>query len=148
MAGERAADHRSTGADGNGAAQAARTERAAPLYQAQVAGPPSERSDAVARDGLRIFDADTHVGPSMDVIERYLSAAERAALEPLRDRRTTRSSGQVTYQGGERKYERRLGESASRTADPRAYMGASSGAHQGPDPHPPVDHDPTPPLVA
>jgi hypothetical protein len=36
----------------------------------------------VARDGLRIFDADTHVGPSMDVIERYLSAAERAALDP------------------------------------------------------------------
>jgi uncharacterized protein len=101
----------------------------------------------VARDGLRIFDADTHVGPSMDVIERYLSAVERAALEPLRDRRTTRPSGQVTYQGGERKYERRLGESAPRTADPRAYMGAYSGAHKGRDPDPRVDHDPTPRIA-
>ena len=28
----------------------------------------------MARDGVRIFDADTHVGPSMDVLEHYLSA--------------------------------------------------------------------------
>ena len=96
----------------------------------------------MARDGLRIFDADTHVGPSMDVIERYLSAAERAALEPLSGKRATRPNGQVTYQGGERKYERRLGEPAPRAADPRAYMGAYSGAHKGRDPDPRVDHDP------
>ena len=96
----------------------------------------------MARDGVRIFDADTHVGPSMDVLERYLSAAERAALEPLSDRRATRPNGQVTYQGGERKYERRLGEPAPRAADPRAYMGAYSGAHKGRDPDPRVDHDP------
>ena len=50
----------------------------------EVGRSPTERSDVVARDGIRIFDADTHVGPSMDVLERYLSAAERAALEPLK----------------------------------------------------------------
>ena len=61
----------------------------------------------MARDGLRIFDADTHVGPTMAVLERYLTAAERAALEPLSDKRATRKNGQVTYQGGERKYEGR-----------------------------------------
>ena len=78
----------------------------------------------MARDGVRIFDADTHVGPSMDVLERYLSAAERAALEPLSDRGATRPNGQVTYQGGERKYERRLGEPAPRAADQRRAQGA------------------------
>ena len=96
----------------------------------------------MARDRLRIFDADTHVGPTMDVLERYLTPAERSALEPLSHRRTTRKNGQVTYQEGERKYERRLGESSAGTADPRAYMGAYSGAHKGRDPDPRVDHDP------
>src|SRR5262249_57738461 len=74
---------------------------------------------------------------------RCLSAAERPALEPLRAKRAIRPNGQVTYQGGERKYERRLGDSAPRAADPRAYMGAYSGAHKGRDPDPRVDHDPT-----
>ena len=74
----------------------------------------------MARDGFRIFDADTHVGPTMDVLERYLSAAERAALEPLNDKRVTRRNGQVTYHGGERKYDRRLGETSPQAADPRA----------------------------
>ena len=98
----------------------------------------------MARNGFQIFDADTHVGPSMDVLERYLSAAERAALEPLGDlRRVNKRTGQISYHAGERKYERRLGEPAARPADPRAYMGAYSGAHKGRDPDPRVDHDPS-----
>ena len=31
----------------------------------------------MARDGFRIFDADTHVGPGMDVLSHYLADAER-----------------------------------------------------------------------
>jgi predicted TIM-barrel fold metal-dependent hydrolase len=96
----------------------------------------------MARDGFRIFDADTHVGPTMDVLERYLTASELVALEPLGVRRVVRRTGQVTYQQGERKYERRLGDPASRPDDPHTYMGAYSGAHKGRDPNPRVDHDP------
>ena len=96
----------------------------------------------MARNGFQIFDADTHVGPTMDVLERYLSAAERAALEPLRDlRRVNARTGQVSYHAGERKYERRLGEPAARPVDPRVYMSAYGGAHKGRDPDPRVDHD-------
>jgi len=96
----------------------------------------------MARDGFRIFDADTHVGPTMDVLEGYLSASERAALEPLSDKRVTGRNGQVSYHVGERKYARRLGETSPRAADPGAYMGAFAGSHKGRDPDPRVDHDP------
>ena len=34
----------------------------------------------MARDGFRIFDSDTHVGPSMNVLDPYLAAAEKARL--------------------------------------------------------------------
>src|SRR5947208_14355537 len=79
----------------------------------------------------------------MDVLEGYLAGPERAAREPLRDlRRVNKRTGQISYHVGERKYERRLGEPAARPADPRAYMGAYSGAHKSRDPDPRADHDP------
>ena len=31
----------------------------------------------MARDGFKIFDSDTHVGPSMNVLDKYLAAAEK-----------------------------------------------------------------------
>ena len=31
----------------------------------------------MAKNGFRIFDTDTHVGPSMDVLETYMDSAER-----------------------------------------------------------------------
>ena len=97
----------------------------------------------MARNGYLIFDADTHVGPTMDVLEGYLASSERAALEPLGAlRRVNKRTGQISYHVGERKYERRLGEPAARPADPHAYMGAYSGSHKGRDPDPRVDHDP------
>ena len=34
----------------------------------------------MARDGFRIFDSDTHVGPSMNILDHYLAAAEKARL--------------------------------------------------------------------
>lgn len=91
----------------------------------------------MAKDGYLIFDADTHVGPSMDVLEPYLSAAERARLEPLAPyRRGTR------YMMGERKYDRRLGEAEPTPTDPNAYMGGRfTGSHKGRRPHPDTDRD-------
>src|SRR6266852_1140319 len=79
----------------------------------------------------------------MDILERYLAAPERAALEPLSDkRRVIKRTGQVTYHVGERKYERRLGDPSAQPADPHAYMSTYGGAHKGRDPDPRVDHDP------
>jgi hypothetical protein len=54
----------------------------------------------MARDGYKIFDADTHVGPPGEILDRYLSAATGQAHllgdllgEQVRDRRATRSEG-------------------------------------------------------
>src|SRR5439155_20230286 len=96
----------------------------------------------MARDGFRTSEADTHVGPTRDALEGYLSASERAPLEPLSDKRVTGRNGQVSYHVGERKYARRLGETSPRAADPGAYMGAFAGSHKGRDPDPRVDHNP------
>jgi predicted TIM-barrel fold metal-dependent hydrolase len=96
----------------------------------------------MAKDGYLIFDSDTHVGPSMDVMERYLSTAELALLEPLAGkRRVNKRTGQVTYLMGERKYERRMGEAEPQANEDKAYMGAFTGAHKGRDPHPDVDRE-------
>ncbi len=34
----------------------------------------------MARNGYKIFDADTHVGPAADILTQYLSAQEKARL--------------------------------------------------------------------
>jgi hypothetical protein len=34
----------------------------------------------MARDGYRIFDSDTHVGPDAAILSAYLSAAEKDRL--------------------------------------------------------------------
>jgi len=37
----------------------------------------------MARDGYRIFDSDTHVGPDARILAGYLSSAEKDRLERL-----------------------------------------------------------------
>jgi len=92
----------------------------------------------MAKNGYRIFDADTHVGPNMDVLEPYLSAAEKEALESLSAyRRGNR------YMMGERKYDRRLGDAEPQPTDPNAYMGGRfTGAKKDRAPNPRSDYDP------
>ena len=34
----------------------------------------------MAREGFRIFDSDTHVGPAMNVLDLYLGAGEKTRL--------------------------------------------------------------------
>ncbi len=34
----------------------------------------------MAKNGYRIFDSDTHVGPFMEVLEPYLSEGEKSRL--------------------------------------------------------------------
>jgi predicted TIM-barrel fold metal-dependent hydrolase len=104
----------------------------------------------LARDGFRIFDADTHVGPSMDILEAYLSVADREALEPLSRYRRQRNDdigGRVTYIIGQRQYHRRLGETDARPPEERPSAGfqfnaTSRPSYKGQRPVATVDHDP------
>ncbi len=68
----------------------------------------------MAKNGYRIFDADTHTGPVMEVLDKYLTDAERAKLPAWEQFKIKHSSkdhymDSTTYNRGNRKYSRRLG---------------------------------------
>ncbi|MBV9361229.1 MAG: amidohydrolase family protein, partial [Betaproteobacteria bacterium] len=93
----------------------------------------------MARNGYRIFDSDTHVGPYMDVLERYLSGAEKERLtawEPFR----SKSKGFPVYTKGARKYLRKLG-TAQAEADKGGYMAGFTGAKREREPAVRGDHE-------
>ena len=70
----------------------------------------------MARDGFKIFDSDTHVGPSMNVLDKYLAAAEKARLADWEEWKDTNPrTGRITYTKGGRSYQRRLGTAAAET---------------------------------
>jgi hypothetical protein len=98
----------------------------------------------MARDGYRIFDADTHVGPAADILAQYLTAPDKAKLsawEPYKA--INKRSGHATYTRGARTYRRRLGSAqADTSASTSGYMAGFTGAHKGKDPSPRVDADP------
>ena len=94
----------------------------------------------MARDGFRIFDSDTHVGPYMDLLEPYLAAQEKARLaawEPYK----SKSRGHPVYTRGQRKYLRKLGDAAAQP-DGGGYMAGFTGAKRSREPSLRVDHDP------
>ena len=76
----------------------------------------------MAKNGYKIFDSDTHVGPVMGVLEKHLSSAEKAKLPGWDQFKTTNKGGHVTYTRGQRRYRRRLG-----TAKPEETPGGKSG---------------------
>src|SRR5215831_15569915 len=47
----------------------------------------SKRSVASMRNGYRVYDSDTHVGPSADTLERYLSSRVRELVPDLESRK-------------------------------------------------------------
>ena len=92
------------------------------------------------RNGFKIFDSDTHVGPQMDVLESYLSPSEKAELavwEPY----LTRRSGHLAYTKGQRHYRRRLG-SAQGEETSGGYMAGYTGVKRERAVSPRVDEDP------
>ncbi len=96
----------------------------------------------MARNGQKIFDSDTHVGPSMDILEKYMSEEERQQFAPYSDfRRVNETTGQVSYAIGARSYRRRLGE-AEEGGMGTGYMSGFTGSHKGREPNPLVDHEP------
>ena len=73
----------------------------------------------MARNGYKIFDADTHVRPDAELLEPYMASAARAKLAQYEKYRTKNKDGAVTYLMGERSYKRRLGLSGDRSPEKR-----------------------------
>ena len=95
----------------------------------------------MARDGYRIFDSDTHVGPDAAILSEYLSAVEKDRLAGWEQYRSTGRFGHVTYTKGQRSYRRRLGD-AERDQAPAGYMAGFTGVAREREPSPRVDADP------
>jgi predicted TIM-barrel fold metal-dependent hydrolase len=95
----------------------------------------------MARDGYRIFDSDTHVGPDASILCRYLSAAEKGRLAGWAEYESRDRNGKVTYTKGQRRYRRRLG-TAEPDATPAGYMAGFTGVKRSREPSPHVDADP------
>ncbi len=98
----------------------------------------------MARDGYKIFDSDTHVGPDAGILEQYLTESEKAKLSPWKSYQSVNQrTGQVTYTKGARTYRHRLGMAAADdSASTTGYMAGFTGAHKGNDPSPLVDANP------
>ena len=80
----------------------------------------------MAKNGYKIFDSDTHVGPYMEVLSKYVTEAEKARLPAWETYRSVNSHGHETYNKGQRHYRRRLG--AASPEDTRgAYMAGYTG---------------------
>ena len=89
----------------------------------------------MARNGYKIFDADTHVRPDAELLEPYMANAARAKLAQYEKYRTKNKDGAVTYLMGERSYKRRLGLSGDAAPQKDEYMsGYKRHQHGKPDP--------------
>jgi len=95
----------------------------------------------MARNGYKIFDSDTHVGPLMNVLEKYLTAAEAAKLPAWEQHKSANKHGHVTYTKGQRRYRRRLG-TAKAEETPGGYMAGFTGVKREKEVSPRVDQDP------
>ena len=89
----------------------------------------------MARNGFKIFDADTHVRPDADLLEPYLDVDMRAKLNQFDRYKATNKEGAVTYLMGTRHYQRRLGAAAEDAPENKEYMsGYKRHQHGKPDP--------------
>ena len=95
----------------------------------------------MAKNGFKIFDSDTHVGPVMGVLEKYLTAAETAMLPAWEQHKSANKHGHVTYTKGQRRYRRRLG-TAKAEETPGGYMAGFTGVKREKEVSPLVDQDP------
>ncbi|MEQ8195784.1 MAG: amidohydrolase family protein, partial [Rhodospirillales bacterium] len=98
----------------------------------------------MARNGFKIFDSDTHVGPFVDILDRYLDAGTKDKLKGWEEyKKAHHRTGHVTYLKGQRKYRRQLGQAGETPPEKNeAYMAGFTGAHKGREPNPRVDDDP------
>ena len=94
----------------------------------------------MAKDGYKIFDSDTHVGPLMNVLDPFMTDAEKKKLEGWAEYKTINKKGDVTYNRGQRRYRRKLG-TAKADATPGGYMAGFTGVAKKREVSPRVDAD-------
>src|ERR1700676_692264 len=92
----------------------------------------------MARGGYKFFDTDAHVGPYVDVLEPWLTAEDKARLAGWEQFRTTNKNGHISYNKGQRVYQRRLYSETGETA-PSGYMAGFTGVKRGREISPDVD---------
>ena len=94
----------------------------------------------MAKDGYQIFDSDTHVGPLMNVLDPFMTDAERKKLEGWSEYKSVNGKGDITYVRGQRRYRRKLG-TAKADASPAGYMAGFTGVAKKREVSPLVDAD-------
>jgi predicted TIM-barrel fold metal-dependent hydrolase len=95
----------------------------------------------MARNGYKIFDSDTHVGPLMNVLANYVTDAEKKRLPGWEEFKSVNKLGHITYTKGQRRYQRRLG-TATAEQTPGGYMAGFTGVKRERPVSPRVDSDP------
>ena len=94
----------------------------------------------MAKDGYKIFDSDTHVGPLMNVLDPFMTDAERNKLEGWSEFKAVNKKGDITYNRGQRRYRRKLG-TAKADSNPGGYMAGFTGVAKKRAVSPLVDAD-------
>ncbi len=94
----------------------------------------------MAKDGYKIFDSDTHVGPLMNVLDPFMTDAERSKLAAWSEFKVVNKKGDITYNRGQRRYRRKLG-TAQPDANPGGYMTGFTGVAKKRAVSPMVDAD-------
>lgn len=80
----------------------------------------------MAKDGYKIFDSDTHVGPLINVLDPFMTDAEKKKLDGWSEFKVVKKNGDITYNRGQRRYRRKLG-TAKAEAAPGEYMAGFTG---------------------
>ena len=96
----------------------------------------------MARNGYKIFDADTHVRPDADLLEPYLTAAARAKLAQYEKYKAKNKDGAVTYLMGERSVQAPAWVSPSDAAPQTNEYMSGYKRHQHGKPNPLCERDP------
>ena len=94
----------------------------------------------MAKDGYNIFDSDTHVGPLMNVLDPFMTDAERGKLAGWSEFKAVNKKGDITYNRGQRRYRRKLG-TAKADPNPGGYMAGFTGVAKKREVSPLVDAD-------
>ena len=94
----------------------------------------------MAKNGFKIFDSDTHVGPLINVLDQFMTDTERKKLEGWAEYKSVNQKGDITYTRGQRRYRRKLG-TAQAEATPGAYMAGFTGVKKKRAVSPLVDAD-------
>src|SRR5262245_39575396 len=95
----------------------------------------------MARNGFKIFDADTHVRPDAELLLPYMPASVQQKLAQYEKYRARNNDGSATYLMGERTYKRRLGLAADAAPAKNEYMSGYK-RHQHGKPNPMCERDP------